>query len=327
MTERLVVSPSPHWKTDRTVSVLMLDVVVALVPAVVASVVFFGWRALTIILTSVTSAVVSEAVYEKAVKREVTVKDFSAVITGTLLAMNMPPGVPLWVPAIGSAFAIIVAKQIFGGLGCNFVNPALAGRAFLMAAWPLHMTRDWLAPGFFGGVDAASSPTPLAVLKGAPGGTLPGIWDMLVGKRAGCLGETSIIAILIGGIYLIWREVIDPRIPAGFIGTVFLLTWIFGKPGAFFQGDAVYHVLSGGLFLGAFFMATDYVTSPVTAKGRLLMGIGCGVITVLIRLWGGYPEGVSYSILLMNLVTPLIDRVVVPRYYGWKHEARKEKAL
>lgn len=327
MTERLIVSSSPHWKTDRTVSVLMLDVVVALMPAVVASLVFFGLRALGIILTSVVSAVVSEAVYERAVKREVTIRDYSAVITGILLAMNMPPGVPLWIPAIGSAFAIIVAKQIFGGLGYNFVNPALAGRAFVMAAWPLHMTRDWLAPGFFGGVDAGASATPLAILKGTSAGTLPGIWDMLLGNRAGSLGETSVLAILVGGLYLIWKEVIDPRIPLGFIGTVFLLTLTFGRPGSLFQGNALYHILSGGLFLGAFFMATDYVTSPVTAKGRLVMGVGCGLITVLIRLWGGYPEGVSYSILLMNLFTPLIDRVVVPKYYGWKHEARKEKAV
>lgn len=325
MSERLVISPSPHWRSEKTVSGLMLDVVVALMPAVVASVVYFGTRAFAIIVASVASAVLSEVLYEKAVKREVTIRDYSAVITGVLLAMNMPPRVPLWIPVIGSAFAIVVAKQLFGGLGYNFVNPALAGRAFVMAAWPLHMTRDWLKPGFFGGIDAAAQATPLAVLKGSAQGALPGIWDMLIGNRAGCLGETSVVAILLGGLYLIWREVIDWRIPLGYIGTVFVLTWVWGKPGALFQGNAVYHILSGGLFLGAFFMATDYVTSPVTSRGRLIMGIGCGIITVLIRLWGGYPEGVSYSILLMNLLTPLIDRYVVPRHYGWKHEVGKGK--
>ncbi|HHW18813.1 MAG TPA: RnfABCDGE type electron transport complex subunit D [Firmicutes bacterium] len=324
MEEKLVISSSPHIKDPKTVRGIMLDVIIALIPACLASLILFGWKALLIIVASVASAVASEALYEKAVKREVTVGDLSAVITGILLAMTLPPNVPLWIPVIGSAFAIVIAKQIFGGLGCNFVNPALAGRAFLLAAWPMHMTRDWLNPLTY---DAVTSATPLAVLKGTGQGTLPGIKDFLLGVRLGSLGETSVLALLLGGIYLIVRGVIDYRIPLGFLGTLFVGTLVFGKPGAFFQGDGLSAILAGGAFLGAFFMATDYVTSPVTARGRLYMGIGAGFITLLIRLWGGYPEGVTYGILLMNLVTPLIDRFVVPRYYGYADDrAAKEAA-
>ncbi len=312
MAQKLIISSSPHLKGPRTVRSLMLDVVLALVPATVAAVVIFGMRALMVIAASVISAVVSEYVYEKAVKREVTVGDFSAVITGLLLALTLPPGVPLYVPIVGSAFAIIVAKQIFGGLGTNFVNPALAARAFVLAAWPAHVLKDWVNPLTH---DAVSTATPLA------GGAVPGISDLFFGIRIGSLGETCIAALLLGGIYLLVRGVIDPAIPLGFLGTLALGSWVFGKSGAYFQGDPVTALMLGGPVLGAFFMATDYVTSPVTLKGRLYMGIGCGFITLLIRLWGGYPEGVTYAILLMNLVTPLIDRFVVPRYYGYAHDA------
>ena len=318
MGEKLLITSSPHLRGPHTVRGLMLGVVLALVPASIAAVVLFGFRALLVIVASVASAVVSEAVYEKAVKRDVTVGDLSAVITGLLLALTLPPGVPLYVPVVGSAFAIVIAKQIFGGLGTNFVNPALAGRAFVLAAWPGHVLRDWVAPLTY---DATASATPLA------NGPVPAISDLLVGKRLGSLGETCILALLLGAAYLIAKGVIDWRLPAGFLATVAAGTWIFGKPGEYFQGDPLTALLLGGVVLGAFFMATDYVTSPVTAKGRLYMGIGAGLITLLIRLWGGYPEGVTYAILFMNLVSPLIDRFVVPKYYGYMHDvALRSKA-
>ncbi len=322
MEHKLLITPSPHIKSAKTVRGIMLDVVIALIPASIAGVFLFGLRALCVILASVVSAVVSEAIYQKAVKREVTVKDLSAVITGLLLALTLPPNVPIWIPIIGSAFAIVVTKQIFGGLGTNFVNPALAARAFLLAAWPLHMTRDWVNPVTY---DAVTTATPLVVFKGT-GQTALAIKDMLLGQRIGSLGETSILALLLGGLYLIARDVIDYRIPAGYLGTLALGTWIFGKPGTFFQGDGLSAIFLGGAFLGSFFMATDYVTSPVTPKGRLYMGIGAGLITLLIRLWGGYPEGVTYAILFMNLVTPLIDRYVVPRYYGYGHDVKARRS-
>jgi len=328
MEEKLTISSSPHIKSPKTVKGLMLDVVIALAPACVASVVIFGFRVLAILAASVASAVVSEALYEKANRREVTVGDFSAVITGMLLAMTLPPGVPLWIPIIGSSFAIVIAKQIFGGIGCNFVNPALAGRAFLLAAWPMHLTRDWLNPFTY---DAATSATPLAIAKGTGKGLLPSMASLFTGNRLGSLGETCIIALLLGGLYLVIRDVIDFRIPLGFLGVLFIGSVLFGKvPDV--SGFSVRiesglrAILSGGAFLGAFFMATDYVTSPVTPRGRLYMGMGAGFITLLIRFWGGYPEGVTYGILLMNLVTPLIDRYVIPRYYGYMHDMAARKA-
>jgi electron transport complex protein RnfD len=301
----------------------MLDVILSLVPASIAAVWLFGFRSLLVILVSVATAVASEAIYEKAVKRDVTVNDLSAVITGLLLALTLPPGVRLYVPVVGSAFAIVIVKQVFGGLGTNFVNPALAGRAFLMAAWPLQMTTRWIAPFTY---DAVSGPTPLGVLR-TGASEVPGISDLLIGNRLGSLGESCVVALLLGAAYLTARGVIDWRLPAGYLATLALGTWVFGKPGAYFQGDGVTAVLLGGAILGAFFMATDYVTSPVTSRGRLYMGIGAGLITVLIRFWGTYPEGVTYAILFMNLTTPLIDRFVVPRYYGYMHDvALRRKA-
>ncbi len=300
----------------------MLGVIVALVPATIAAVVFFGLNAALVIVTSIASAVASEFLFQKAVKRPVTIGDFSAVLTGLLLALTLPPGVPLFVPLVGSAFAIVVAKQIFGGLGTNFVNPALAARAFVLAAWPSHVLSDWIAPLSH---EAVSSATPLAAAK--MGGNLPSIVDLLTGNRLGSMGETCILALLAGGLFLIGGGVIDWKLPAGYLGTLAVGYWIFGKSGAYFQGDPITPLLMGGVVLGAFFMATDYVTSPVTSRGRLYMGIGAGFITLLIRLWGGYPEGVTYAILFMNLVSPLIDRFVVPRYYGYEHDvALRRKA-
>lgn len=317
---KLIVSSSPHVRSKETVDRIMLDVVIALIPALIAGILFFGFRALAIVLISILSCLIGEYVWEKMCNKPITIGDFSAVITGILLAFNMPATVPLWIPVIGGFFAIIVVKQLFGGLGQNFMNPALAARAFLLASWPTSMTK-WVQPfsqlPVFGNVDIVSSATPLALIKGAEGvGTvLPSYANLFIGNIGGCIGETSALALLIGGLYLIYRKVINWRIPVTFIGTVFVLTLVFGKAG-FFTEDPIYHILSGGLILGAFFMATDYASSPITPKGQLIMGLGCGIITTVIRLWGGYPEGVSYSILLMNIVTPLIDRYTVPVKYG-----------
>ncbi|HHY75284.1 MAG TPA: RnfABCDGE type electron transport complex subunit D [Firmicutes bacterium] len=320
MTDRLLITSSPHIRAPKTVRGIMLDVVIALVPACVAAVIFFGVKALMVLVASTVSAVVSEYLYEKAVKRPVTVGDFSAVVTGVLLGLTLPPGVPLYVPIVGSAFAIVIAKQIFGGLGTNFVNPALAGRAFVLAAWPLHVTSAWLNPLT---MDAATGATPLHAFKG--GQAVGSLTDLLIGNRLGSLGETSAVAILLGGIYLLVRGVIDYRIPVAYLGTLGLGVFVFGKPGALFQGDPLRGILLGGALLGAFFMATDYVTSPVTPKGRTYFGIGAGLITLLIRYWGDYPEGVTYAILLMNLATPLIDRFVVPKYYGYMHDVEARR--
>ncbi|MGI6706374.1 MAG: RnfABCDGE type electron transport complex subunit D [Clostridia bacterium] len=307
---QLLVSSSPHLRSEDTVSRIMLDVVIALIPAAIAAVIFFRWNAVLIILASVLSAVITEALIQKLMKREITIGDWSAVITGMLLAFNLPPTVPLWIPIIGSAFAIAVVKQLFGGLGHNFMNPALAARAVLLASWPVRMT-TWTAPG----ADAVSTVTPLAILKGTETGQLPELWDMIIGNIGGTIGETSALALLLGAAYLLYRGVINWRIPFTFIGTVAFLTWMLGGDG-FFAGNALYHIFAGGLILGAFFMATDYVSSPVTPKGLIIMGVGCGVLTSVIRIYGGYPEGVSYSILLMNLAAPLIDKLTIPRVFG-----------
>lgn len=322
MEDRLLITPAPHITSSKTIQGIMLDVVVSLVPASIAAVVIFGGRSLLIILVSVFSAVAAEAIYQKLFKKPLTINDMSATVTGLLLALTLPPNVPIWIPIIGSVFAIVIAKQIFGGLGTNFVNPALAGRAFVLAAWPLHMTHDWVTPM---GYDALTGATPLAGFNGT-GKTVLTLRELLLGLRAGSLGETCIIALLVGGIYLIARDVIDWRIPVGYLGTLALGTWIFGNPNGFFMGDWISGLFLGGAVLGSFFMATDYVTSPVTRRGRLCMGIGAGVVTLLIRLWGSYPEGVTYAILFMNLVTPLIDKYIVPKYYGYAHDVQARKA-
>ncbi|MFO7295783.1 MAG: RnfABCDGE type electron transport complex subunit D [Clostridia bacterium] len=327
--EPLIVSSSPHVYSKDTTARIMLDVVLALLPAAAAGVYFFGGRAALIMVISVLSAVMTEAIVQKLMKKPVTISDWSAVVTGLMLAFNLPPTVPLWLPVVGSAIAIALVKQAFGGLGHNFMNPALAARAILLAAWPVYMT-TWADPirgaasgmastnwSVSGATDAVSSATPLAILKGLEGTEeqLPPLWSIIVGGTRGCLGETSDLALLIGAAYLLWRRVISWRIPVSFIGTVALLTWILGPQGLF-TGNAIYHIFSGGLMLGAFYMATDYSSSPVTPKGQIIMGIGCGIITSIIRLYGGYPEGVTYSILLMNVATPLIDRFTMPRIYG-----------
>ncbi|MDI3508143.1 MAG: H+/Na+-translocating ferredoxin:NAD+ oxidoreductase subunit [Clostridiales bacterium] len=323
--EQLVVSSSPHVRSESSVSGIMLDVVIALVPAVIAAAIFFGMRALFVIGISIATAVLTEALIQYLMKKPVTINDWSAVVTGLLLAFNLPPTAPWWLAVIGSAFAIAIVKQLFGGLSYNFLNPALAARAFLLASWPVRMTA-WAQPGVDAvttatplaqpGVDAVTTATPLAILKGTESaGQLPSLMDMFIGNIGGTIGETSALALLIGAAYLLYKRVINWRIPFVYIATVGVLTWILGPDGAF-TGQPLYHILCGGLILGAFFMATDYVTSPVTPLGQIIMGLGCGIITVVIRLYGGYPEGVSYSILFMNVAAPLIERYTVPKKFG-----------
>jgi len=312
---RLLVRSSPHLYGGRPIAAINRDVVLALVPAVAAGTILFGPRALALVAVGSAAAVAAEAVYQRATRRPVTVRDWSAALTGLLLALNLPPRAPLWLAAVGAAFAIIVVKQLFGGLGSNFVNPALAARGVLLAAWPVPMTA-WTAP-----FQARTMATPLALLKaGAAAARLPSYLALFLGVRPGCAGETSVLALLAGAAYLLARRVIDWRIPAAFLGTLAVATWAVGGRGGAFTGDPLFHVLAGGATLGAFFMATDYVTSPVTHRGRVIFGAGCGFITALIRLFGGYPEGVSYAILLMNLVAPLLDRVTAPRPFGTRPE-------
>ncbi len=334
MKELLVVSASPHIRGKENINTAMRWVILALLPVLIFSVYLFGFRALWIIVISIVVSVVCEAVMQRMLGRKITIIDGSAVLTGLLLAFNLPPGVPLWLPAVGSAFAIIFAKQLFGGLGYNFINPALAGRAFVMASWPSFMTREWLAPvgGQLSGIDGITGATPLNLLKNPANYGVPEViirqlndWttvkNLFVGKIGGCIGETSALLLLIGGLFLIIIGIVDYRIVVGYLGSFTLLACALPT-----QGSVLFHLFSGGLFLGAFFMATDWVTSPVTKKGRWIFGIGCGVITIIIRIWGGYPEGVSYSILLMNVFTPVIDRLTKERIFGeqkGKKEARK----
>jgi electron transport complex protein RnfD len=304
------VTSSPHIRSGETTQRIMLDVIIALLPALFAGIYYFGMRSLIVTLVSVVFAVAAEVAMQKILKRPVTVNDLSAVVTGILLAFNVPSTAPLWMVAIGSIFAIAVAKHCFGGLGHNFINPALAARAMLLASWPVRMTSSaFLTPG----ADAVSSATPLAALSLGTLDTLPSIMDLFVGNVAGCIGETSALALLIGGLYLVYRGVISFRTPVAYIGTVAILSFILG---GFDPYIAIYHVLAGGLFLGAIFMATDYSSSPMTAKGQIIMGLGAGILTTLIRFYGAYPEGVSYSILLMNVATPLIDRFTMPKKFG-----------
>lgn len=315
----LVVSHAPHINGSDTVPKIMLDVIIALMPALIAGVFVFGMRALIVALVCVISSTAAEYIWCKILKKPNSTGDLSAVVTGLLLALNVPASLLLWMAVIGSVFAIIIVKQFFGGIGHNFMNPALGARAFLMASWALAMTR-WYAPGthlpLFGVPDAVTSATPLAANAADKFSYL----TLFLGNHGGCIGETSALAILIGAAYLVIRRVIRLRVPLIFIGTVAVGTWIFGGSGGLFTGDPLYQILSGGLMLGACFMATDYTTSPTTPKGQIVFALGCGIITVLIRIWGGYPEGVSYSILLMNVATPLIERFTAPKRYGFVKE-------
>lgn len=322
MPRKLIVSSSPFLR-NKGVSTrrLMLDVVIALLPTALAAVWFFGRPALMLILVGVLSAVSAEWFYEKMAGQKSTVSDGSAIITGLLVAFNLPANAPLWLAMVGSALAIILVKQIFGGLGQNFINPALTARTILMLSWTGLMAATAMpqAGQIFGlaqtGIDTFSAATPLA--HDAAAYTL---WQLFSGDAPGMLGETCKLTLLLGGVYLMVRRVIDWRVPVTFIGTVLALFWI--KTGVFYSVEsasqnALYQVLSGGLFLGAFFMATDYVTCPLTKWGRVIMGVGCGVILFVIRAFNSsYPEGCSFAILFMNILTPLIDKWTLPKTFG-----------
>lgn len=315
MADNLVVDSSPHIHSRQTTRAAMWAVIVALVPSGIAGTYLFGVSALWVIVASVISCVVTESVIQKLIGKSMSINDGSAVLTGLLLAYNLSPNVPLWIPVIGGIFAIAIVKQAFGGLGMNIFNPALAARAFLMASWPKEMT-SFVTPF---APDAITSATPLMALKEGKVAHFAELglsyWDMFIGKRGGCIGEVCIAALCIGALYLLWRKIIWWQTPVTFILTVGLLSWIFGGAGVL-KGDFLFSILSGGLVLGAFFMATDYVTTPLSKGGQLIFGIGCGIITFVIRAYGGYPEGVSYAILMMNATVPLIDRYIKPRRYG-----------
>ena len=318
----MTVSSPPHLYGADTIETRMRDVLIALAPAFLLALYRYGIPAFYTTAITVISAVFAEYLFQKIMGKTVTINDYSAAITGVLLAFNLPPNVPLWMPVIGSFFAIIVVKQLFGGLGSNFITPALAARALLLASFPVHMTKWTLPP------DAITGATYLAMIKVNPSFS-PGISDytaLLFGKVGGCIGETSAAALIIGAAYLLIRRIINWRIPVFYIGSFTVFALIFGRTG-FFSGaeNILFEILNGGLLLGAFFMATDYATSPITPNGKIVMGIGCGFLTVVIRFFGGYPEGVSYAIIIMNCFVPLIDKYVRPRVYGKEnHEKRKK---
>ncbi len=303
MERLLAVSSSPHIHAQQDTKAIMAWVLAALAPAGLAGIYFFGLRAAAVMAVCVASCKISEYIWQRLAKQTVTVGDLSAAVTGLLLAYNLPPSIPFWMAAVGSVFAIIVVKQFFGGIGCNIVNPALAGRAFMVSSWPVSMT-SWT-------VDGVSGATPLAMIKEGSIADLPGIYDVFIGNMGGCIGETSAAALLIGFAILLYKGIINWHIPVVYIGTVAALTAALGRP-----AGPLYEVITGGLFLGAIFMATDYTTSPMTKKGQVIFAFGCGLLTTLIRVFGGYPEGVSYSILIMNLTVPLIDKFARPRIFG-----------
>lgn len=302
--KKLLMSAAPHIKSDCTTRKIMLDVIIALTPAMLGSIYFFGMDALKLILVTVLSAVAFEAATQKLFKKPILIGDLSAVVTGILLAFNLPANAPWWVAVFGSAFAIIIVKEAFGGIGSNFMNPALAARAALVSSWPAIMT-EYVNP------DMVVTATPLGIMKSGSG-ILPSTQRLLMGNVAGSLGETSAILLLIGGAYLLIRKVIDWKIPVTYIGTTAVMLFALGVA----PDLIVPHLLSGGLMLGAIFMATDYSSSPVTPKGKIIFGIGAGFLTALIRVKGGTPEGVCYAIILMNMTTPMIERFTKPKVFG-----------
>ena len=313
--EKLMVSSSPHFNGGRTTQNIMLDVIIAPCPAMIASVILFGFRAAVVILTCVASCILSEYLSRRVMKRPQTVGDLSCVVTGILLALNLPVTINPLIAVFGSVAAIVVVKQMFGGIGQNFVNPALTARIILLNSFPSRMTH-WVQPfDYAATADAVTTATPLGILKEG-GGELPSYLDLFLGNTGGCLGETCALAILLGGIYLIVRRVISPVIPVTYLATVAVLSMMMGR-------DPLFDLLSGGLLLGAFFMATDYTTSPLYFWGRIVFAFGCGLITMLIREFGSLPEGVSYSIILMNILTPLIERAIKPRPFGSLPKAKK----
>ena len=325
MAKKLTVSASPHMRSKETTTGIMLDVIIALIPALVMCVVYFGLRALVLTAVCVVSCVAFEYISRVVMKRNNTIGDLSAVVTGLILAFNLPATLPFWMAVIGSLIAIVVVKQMFGGIGQNFVNPAMTARIILMTSFPTAMAK-WVVPFTdTWSADAVTSATPMATLAtlkpldvSAAADALPSLTDMLIGKHGGSMGEVCSIALIIGGLYLIARKVISPIIPFTFIGTVAVFMFLIGKGNMDF---VAYELLGGGLMLGAFFMATDYSTSPINKKGKIIFGIGCGLITSLIRIFGSLPEGVSFSIILMNILVPHIENMTTPKPFG----AVKEK--
>ena len=307
MNKLLNVSSYSHVRSSVTTQNLMLDVVIAMIPAAAFGVFHFGLHALLVMIVTVAACVASEYVYEKFMNKPITIMDMSAVVTGLILALNMPPEIPLWIPALGGVFAIIVVKQLYGGLGQNFMNPALAARGFLLISLALFMN-DFSSPAI--GFDSVSGATPLASMRA--GGTVD-LAALITGQIPGTIGEVSAIALIIGGIYMIARKVISPRIPLIYIGTTAVFIFLFG---GFDINYTLCEVFAGGLIFGAFFMATDYVTSPITPKGQVVYGVVLGVLTGIFRLWGASPEGVSYAIILSNLLVPMIEKVTLPTAFG-----------
>ncbi len=318
--KKLVVSASPHLRTKDTTQRIMLDVIIALMPALIAAIALFGPRVLAVTATTVISAVLSEFVARKVMKRHNTIQDLSAVVTGLILAFNLPVSIPLWMAAIGSFFAIVVVKQMFGGIGQNFANPAIVARIVLLLSFGQAMG-NWTAPLSWK-TDAVSTATPLAIIGGETDEALPSLLDMVLGIRGGCLGETCSLALIVGGIYLMARKVISWKIPVAYIGTVAVIMLIAGK---FDLEFVAYQLMSGGLLLGAFFMATDYSTSPIKSNAKIVFGIGCGLLTCVIRLFAALPEGVSFAILIMNLLVPHIETIMAPKPFGTVKEKKAKE--
>jgi electron transport complex protein RnfD len=314
-----VVSGTPHVRSKESIQSIMRDVIIALVPATAAGIYYFGINALILIIAAIASSVIFEALCQKIMKKPVTVSDLSAVVTGLLLAMNLPAAAPVWVAIVGSAFAIIFGKQLFGGLGQNFINPALAGRAFLLASYPTEMT-TWSVPNGLEVADAATYATPLAQLKA--GHLDASLGELMLGQCGGTIGETCAIALIIGGVYLLYKHVISWKIPVIYIATVAILFGVIGRHGVRMP---LQEIMAGGVMLGGIFMATDYASSPVTPKGQIIFAVGAGLITYLIRTFGGYPEGVSYSILIMNCAVPLIERFTEPTIFGALPKTKEAK--
>jgi electron transport complex protein RnfD len=315
---------SPHLHSGASVGSIMWTVFAALIPAAAVGVYYFGLPGLTVLAASVIGCMAVEAVYQKIAGQEVTVADGSAALTGLLLGMNVPPSSPLWMVLVGAVVAIFIAKQIFGGLGYNPFNPALVARVFLLISFPVQMT-SWTAPSpfFSAGADAVSTTTPLGEVKMelmTKGTALAAenfnALDGLMGNMAGSAGETSALALALGGLFLLYRRIITWHVPVVFLGSVGLVSWICNTINPTVYPGPTFQLLTGGLIIGAFFMATDYVTSPVTPRGMIIFGLGCGLLTIIIRYWGGYPEGVSFAILLMNMCVPLIDTYTQPRVFG-----------
>lgn len=309
MARKLMIAVSPHIKSATTTRKIMLDVIIALIPALIASVYFFGLRALIVTLFCAAVSVIAQYLFEVLCKREVEAGDLSAVVTGMLLGLNLPVTIPLWQAAIGSIFAIVVVKELFGGIGHNFANPAITARIMMLLSFSGTMT-NWAR---LEGAELVAGATPLASLKEGTIDAMPSLADMFFGNIGGSLGETSALALIIGGVYLIARRVIKWHTPVCFIATVFVCALLYS---GFDVNFALYHILSGGLMIGAFFMATDYSTTPPTPFGKVVFGIGCGLITVVIRFWGSYPEGVSYAILLMNILAPYISKLTRHKIFG-----------